>query len=89
MKLPRYLMMGTKDGHNFRVVTEIEQILHPGVSRDAKWFCADRIGYLGVESPNLIYLINGETGKAITVASTDTPKQVQTICTHPLTAGVI
>ncbi|AGC68705.1 hypothetical protein Cst_c17250 [Thermoclostridium stercorarium subsp. stercorarium DSM 8532] len=74
MKLPRYLMMGSKDGHNFRVVAEIEQILHPGVSRDSKWFCADRIGYLGVESPNLIYLINGETGKYITLASTDTPK---------------
>lgn len=74
MKLPRYLMMGTKDGHNFRVVAEEEQLLHPGVSQDGKWFCADRMSYLGVESPTLIYLINGETGKTTAVASTDEPK---------------
>lgn len=74
MKLPRYLMIGSKDGHNFKVVTEIEQILHPGISYDGKWFCADRIGYWDLESPNLIYLINGETGKHHVVASTDTPK---------------
>lgn len=74
MKLPSYIMMGTKDGHNFRVIAKGEQLLHPGVTRDSKWFCADRIGYLGVESPNLVYLVNGETGKFIAVASTDTPK---------------
>lgn len=74
MKLPRYLMMGTKDGHNFKVVAEQEQMLHPGVSHDGKWFCADRIGYWNLESPNLIYLINGATGKTHAIASTDTPK---------------
>lgn len=74
MKLPRYMMIGTKDGHNFRVVTEVEQLLHPGVSHDGKWFCADRVGYLGVESPNLVYLINGKTGKSTAIASTDTPR---------------
>jgi len=74
MKLPCYIMMGTKDGHNFRIVTKVEQLLHPGVSYDSKWFCADRIGYLGVDSPNLVYLINGETGKSIVLANTDTPK---------------
>lgn len=74
MKLPSYIMMGTKDGHHFRVVAKGEQLLHPCVSRDKKWFCADRIGYLGVESPNLVYLVNGETGKSIAVASTDAPK---------------
>lgn len=74
MKLPSNIMMGTKDGHNFRVVTKGEQLLHPGVSRDSKWFCADRISYLGVESPNLVYLINGETGKSLAVASTDKPR---------------
>lgn len=72
--LPSQIMMGTKDGHNFRVVAKGEQLLHPGVSRDKKWLCADRIGYLGVDSPNLVYLINGETGNSIAVASTDTPR---------------
>lgn len=74
MKLPRFMMLGTKTGHNFRVVAEIEQLLHPGVSQDSKWFCADRISYLGVESPNLVYLINGETGKSVVVAGTDSPR---------------
>lgn len=74
MKLPYYIMMGTKDGHNFRVVTKGEQYLHPGISRDSKWLCADRISYLGVESPSQIYLINGETGNSLVLANTDAPK---------------
>lgn len=74
MKLPSYIMMGTKDGHNFRVITQGEQLLHPGVSYDSKWFCADRISYLGVQSPNLVYLINGETGNSLVLASTDSPR---------------
>jgi oligogalacturonide lyase len=74
MKLPSYLMMGTKDGQNFRIVTKEDQLLHPGISRDSKWFCADRIGYLGVESPNLVYLVNGETGNSLVLANTDTPR---------------
>lgn len=73
MKLPCFMMMGTKDGHSFRVVAKEDQLLHPGVSHDSKWFCADRIGYLGVESPNLVYLFNGETGNPLVLASTDTP----------------
>ena len=74
MRLPSDIMMGTKDGHHFRLVAKGEQLLHPGVSRDKKWLCADRIGYLGVESPNLVYLVNGETGNSCVLASTDAPK---------------
>jgi hypothetical protein len=74
MKLPYYIMIGTKDGHNFRVVSKGEHYLHSGVSRDSKWFCPDSTGYLGVESPTRIYLVNGETGNSVVLANTDAPK---------------
>ena len=73
MKLPHHVMMGSKDGHQFRPVACGEQLLHPGVSRDKKWFCADRISYWGNESPNQVYLINGETGAMKLLANTGTP----------------
>ena len=72
-KLPHHVMMGSKDGHQFRPVAYGEQLLHPGVSRDKNWFCADRISYWGNESPNQVYLINGETGAMKVLANTGTP----------------
>lgn len=74
MKLPCNIMMGTKDGHNFHVVTKVDQLLHPCFTRDKKWFCADRMAYLGTESPTQVYLINGETGNTMILANTDVPR---------------
>ena len=77
MKYPHYIMIGTKDGHNFRPVTYTEdQFLHPGVSRDMKWFCADRCVFDNmppVPYYSGIWLINGETGAQRELAQTGNP----------------
>ncbi len=48
MKLRGKVMIGDKDGRHFDQAAESEQLLHPCLSRDRKWICADRISYLGV-----------------------------------------
>ncbi len=76
MRLPHQVILGDKLGRNFRDVTYNDHhMLHPGVSRDMKWFCADSINYWGYPKDECgIWLINGETGALRFLASTGAPK---------------
>ena len=75
MRLPHEVKIGTKDGYNFRTITHNNHhMLHPGVSRDMKWFCADSINYWDYSKDECgIWLINGETGGLRFLASTGAP----------------
>ncbi len=74
MKLRGRIMIGDKDGRHFDQVAESEQLLHPCLSRDKKWLCADRISYLGVTVQEGIVLIERATGKAKLIAATGSCK---------------
>jgi len=78
MKYPNYIMIGNKAGTEFKQITYTEhQFLHPGVSRDMKWFCADRTVFDNmppVPYYSGIWLINGETGAYCELAKTGNPK---------------
>ena len=74
MKLRGKIMIGDKDGHHFDQVAESEQLLHPCLSRDRRWICADRISYLGVDVQEGVVLIERETGKQRLIATTGTCK---------------
>ncbi|GHV27883.1 hypothetical protein FACS18948_5990 [Clostridia bacterium] len=62
MKLPGNILIGDKDGRHFDIVAHHEQLLHPCISRDNQWLCADRISYLGVTVREGIVLANPHTG---------------------------
>lgn len=74
MKLRGRILIGDKDGRHFTQVAESEQLLHPCISRDKKWLCADRISYLGFTVQDAVVLINAESGKVIDLAHTGAPK---------------
>lgn len=74
MKLPGQVLLGDKDGRHFDVVASSEQLLHPCISRDNKWMCADRTSYLGVSVQDAIVLINPANGKSMDLAVTGAPK---------------
>ena len=74
MKLPGKILIGDKDGRCFRQAAESTQLLHPCISRDNKWLCADRISYLGVDVQAGIVLANLETGAVMDLAQTGAPK---------------
>lgn len=70
MKLPGRVMIGDKDGRHFDQAAESEQLLHPCLSRDRRWICADRISYLGVDVQEGVVLIERATGKTKLIATT-------------------
>lgn len=70
MKLRGRIMLGDKDGRNFRQAAEAEQLLHPYISRDNKWLCADRINYFGSNVQEGVVLANAATGAVKTLAVT-------------------
>ena len=72
MKLRGQVLIGDKDGRHFDIVATGEQLLHPCLSRDRNWICADRISYLGVDVQEGVVLINRHTGKMIDLAVTGT-----------------
>ncbi len=74
MKLRGKIMIGDKDGRHFDQAAESEQLLHPCLSRDRKWLCADRISYLGVDVQEGVLLIERATGKQKLIATTGTCK---------------
>ncbi len=74
MKLRGQVIIGDKDGRHFNTVATGEQLLHPCLSRDKNWVCADRISYLGVEVREGVTLINRHTGKMLDLAVTGTCK---------------
>ena len=74
MKLRGRVMIGDKDGRHFDQAAEGEQLLHPCLSRDRKWICADRISYLGVTVQEGVVLIERATGKQKLIATTGSCK---------------
>ena len=64
------IIIGDKDGRHFDVEGKSEQLLHPCISRDGKWLCADRISYLGVTIQEGVVLIERATGKTRLIATT-------------------
>lgn len=70
MKLRGNIIIGDKDGRHFDVAASGEQLLHPCLSRDRKWLCADRISYLGVDVQEGVVLIERATGKQKLIATT-------------------
>ena len=74
MKLRGRVMIGDKDGRHFDQAAESEQLLHPCLSRDKKWICADRISYLGKTVQEGVVLIERGTGKQRLIAATGSCK---------------
>ena len=68
------IILCDKDGRHFDVAATSEQLLHPCISRDKKWLCADRISYLGVNVQEGVVLIERATGKAKLIATTGSCK---------------
>ena len=74
MKYPHFIMMGSKDGHQFSAVTQTDkQFLHPGISRDKRLVCADRVEFSrendqGYQSG--VWLIDPKTGAQQELART-------------------
>lgn len=64
------IIIGDKDGRHFDVAAQSTQILHPCISRDHKWLCADRISYLGTTVQEGVVLFERATGKSKFIAST-------------------
>lgn len=74
MKLPGHILIGDKDGRHFDEAAWSEQLLHPCLSRDRKWICADRISYLGTTVQEGIVLVERSTGKTKLIATTGSCK---------------
>ncbi|MDR1598268.1 MAG: oligogalacturonate lyase family protein [Oscillospiraceae bacterium] len=74
MKLPGNIMVGDKDGRHFDKAAYHEQSLHPCISRDNQWLCADRTSYLGVTVKDAIVLANPRNGKTKVLCDTGAPK---------------
>lgn len=74
MKLRGRILIGDKDGRHFDEAAYSEQLLHPCLSRDRQWLCADRISYLGVNVQEGVVLIERATGKQKLIATTGTCK---------------
>ena len=68
------IIIGDKDGRHFDIEGRSEQLLHPCISRDGKWLCADRISYLGVKVQEGVVLIERATGKTKLIATTGSCK---------------
>ncbi|MBQ9326567.1 MAG: hypothetical protein IJ246_12465 [Clostridia bacterium] len=68
------IIIGDKDGRHFDVAATSVQLLHPCLSRDRKWLCADRISYLGTEVQEGVVLIERATKKCKLIATTGSCK---------------
>ena len=68
------IIIGDKDGRHFDVAAAETQLLHPCISRDHKWLCADRISYLGTTVQEGVVLVERATRKAKLIASTGSCK---------------
>ncbi len=68
------IIIGDKDGRHFDVEARSTQLLHPCISRDRKWLCADRISYLGTDIQEGVVLFERATGKQKLIATTGTCK---------------
>ena len=68
------IIIGDKDGRHFDVEARSTQLLHPCISRDGKWLCADRISYLGTSIQEGVLLFHRESGKQLLIATTGSCK---------------
>lgn len=68
------IIVGDKDGRHFDEAVSSEQLLHPCLSRDGKWLCADRISYLGKTIQEGVVLIERDTKKTKLIATTGSCK---------------
>ena len=68
------IIIGDKDGRHFDPAVTGTQLLHPCLSRDKSWLCADRISYLGTHIQEGVVLIERATGKQKLIATTGTCK---------------
>lgn len=68
------IIIGDKDGRHFDVAATSLQLLHPCISRDHKWLCADRISYLGTKVQEGVVLFERATGKQKLIATTGSCK---------------
>ncbi len=64
------IIIADKDGRHFDIAAQSTQLLHPCISRDHKWLCADRISYLGTEIQEGVVLFERATGKQKLIATT-------------------
>lgn len=64
------IIIGDKDGRHFDVEAQSTQLLHPCISRDRRWLCADRISYLGTSIQEGVMLFERATGKSKLIATT-------------------
>ncbi|MBQ8137389.1 MAG: hypothetical protein IJ174_08155 [Clostridia bacterium] len=68
------IIIGDKDGRHFDIAATDTQLLHPCISRDGKWLCADRISYLGTRIQEGVVLIERATKKTRLIATTGSCK---------------
>ena len=68
------IIIADKDGRHFDIEATSTQLLHPCISRDRKWLCADRISYLGVAVQEGVVLVERATGKQKLIATTGSCK---------------
>ena len=74
MKYPHSIMIGSKDGYNFKPITYTEQqFLHPGITRDERLVCADRVVFTKENQQGYapgVWLIDPATGAQRELART-------------------
>ena len=68
------IIIADKDGRHFDVEASSAQLLHPCISRDRKWLCADRISYLGTRIQEGVVLFERATGRQKLIATTGSCK---------------
>ena len=74
MKYPHCIMMGEKNGRRFSVIARTEQqFLHPGITRDKRLICADRVVFAKENDQGFdggVILIDPKTGAQEELAKT-------------------
>ena len=74
MKYPHTIMIGSRDGHQFTPVAHTEQqFLHPGITRDKRLLCADRVVFSKENGQGYVpgvWLIDPATGAQRELART-------------------
>ena len=68
------ILIGDRDGRSFHEAAHDTQLLHPCISRDRRWLCADRISYLGTTVQEGVVLIERATGRSKLIAATGSCK---------------
>ncbi|MDR0898515.1 MAG: oligogalacturonate lyase family protein [Oscillospiraceae bacterium] len=70
MKLPGHIIIGDKDGRHFDEIAHSDHLLHPGLARDNRWVCADRISYWNEKVTEGVVLVDRKTGQVTELCTT-------------------